>query len=125
MTKDEYPLVSVVMPAYNSADFIAQSLTCALSQSYCNVEIIVVDDGSTDNTVEIVSSYGDNITLIQQQNAGSASARNRGAAAASGEWLAFLDSDDLWTDDKIERLCRRASIIDTLERHVLEQRVTE
>ena len=46
MTKDEYPLVSVVMPAYNSADFIAQSLTCALSQSYCNVEIIVVDDGS-------------------------------------------------------------------------------
>ena len=104
------PLVSVVIPAYNATAFLGETLDSVLAQSYTNLEIIVVDDGSTDATPHLLDSYGDRICVLRQANAGQAAARNYGARAAHGELLAFLDSDDLWNPDKIARqvalLCR-------------------
>ncbi len=97
------PHVSTIIPAYNAQDFIAETIESALAQTHAEHEIIVVDDGSTDQTCEIVQSFGDRVCLIRQENAGPATARNKGAAMASGEWLAFLDADDLWTSEKLER----------------------
>lgn len=88
------PLVSIVMPAYNSAAYIAQALDSCLAQTYPHLEIIVVDDGSTDDTAAVVRQYGEAVRLIQQANAGPGIARNRGIAAARGEFIKFLDADD-------------------------------
>lgn len=89
------PLVSILIPSYNSAAFVAETVDSVLAQSYPNIEIIVVDDGSTDDSVKILQQYGNRITLIPQANGGLASARNRGLRAASGEFLALLDADDI------------------------------
>lgn len=97
------PLVSVIIPTYNRADSVHLSIDSALAQTYGNCEVIVVDDGSTDSTMESLSAYGDRITAIRQENGGPSVARNTGAAAAKGEIIAFLDSDDLWMPDKIAR----------------------
>jgi glycosyltransferase involved in cell wall biosynthesis len=97
------PLVSVVIPAYNAVSFLGATLDSVLTQSYPNLEIIVVDDGSTDATPHLLDSYGDRIRVLRQANAGQAAARNYGAREAHGELLAFLDSDDLWDPDKIAR----------------------
>ena len=97
------PLVSVVIPAYNATAFLGETLDSVLAQSYTNLEIIVVDDGSTDTTPQLLDSYGDRIRVLRQANAGQAAARNYGAREAHGELLAFLDSDDLWDPDKIAR----------------------
>ncbi|MEL6308793.1 MAG: glycosyltransferase family 2 protein [Chloroflexota bacterium] len=96
-------LVSIVIPAYNSADFITMTLDSCLAQTYPHVEIIVVDDGSTDNTVDVVRAYGDKVCLIQQANQGPAIARNTGVDAAQGEFIQLCDSDDLLLPTKIER----------------------
>ncbi len=95
------PLVSVIMPAYNRETFIADAANSVLAQDYPALELIVVDDGSTDRTKEILRDYGDRILLLEQQNAGPAVARNRGLDRARGELIAFLDSDDLWLPGKI------------------------
>ena len=95
------PLVSVVMPAYNSARYIAEAIYSALQQDYPALEIIVVDDGSTDDTVNIVSRYGDKVRLLSQKNQGSAAARNLGIRQARGKYIAFLDADDAWWRHKI------------------------
>ncbi len=95
------PLVSVIMPAYNTARYIREAIDSVLDQDYGNKELIVIDDGSTDGTLDIVRSYGDRLTLITQQNQGSAVARNAGLAAARGEYIAFLDSDDVWLPGKL------------------------
>ncbi|WP_018878409.1 glycosyltransferase [Thioalkalivibrio sp. ALE28] len=95
------PRVSVVMPAFNTAAYIAESIDSVLEQDYPNLELIVVDDGSTDGTVEIIRGYGDQLTLLTQQNQGAAVARNAGIAAATGEYIAFIDSDDIWLPGKI------------------------
>jgi len=95
------PLVSVIVPAFNCADYIADSVTSALDQDYPNKEIIVVDDGSTDGTLDALSAFEGRITVIQQQNSGSAVARNTGIKAAKGEFIAFLDSDDIWFPGKL------------------------
>lgn len=97
------PLVSVVIPTYNAAEFLGETLDSVLAQTYPNLEVIVVDDGSTDATPELLRTYGERITVLRQANAGQAAARNRGARLARGEFLAFLDSDDLWDPDKIAR----------------------
>jgi len=97
------PLVSVIIPAYNAAAFLGETLDSALAQTYPNLEIIVVDDGSTDATPEILESYGDRIRVRRQTNAGQAAARNFGARESHGELLAFLDNDDLWDPEKIAR----------------------
>src|SRR5262245_45417951 len=86
-------LVSVVIPAYNSGRFIADAIESVLAQGPLDMELLVVDDGSTDQTAEVVGRYGDAVTLIRQANAGAAVARNTGMRAARGRYVAFLDAD--------------------------------
>jgi hypothetical protein len=93
------PTVSVIVPAYNQARYLAAALDSALAQSYRDFELLVVDDGSTDETPALIASYGDRLQAIRQPNQGLAPARNSGIAAARGRWLAFLDSDDRWRPD--------------------------
>jgi glycosyltransferase involved in cell wall biosynthesis len=105
------PLVSVVIPTYNRATIIIKTIDNVLEQTYPNIEIIIVDDGSTDDTSERLRTYGDKIQVIRQANAGAAAARNRGIEAARGEFVALQDSDDLWLPEKLSRqvaLLRRA-----------------
>lgn len=97
------PLVSTIIPTYNRAGLVVEAIDSALAQTYPHIEVIVVDDGSTDSTKEVLSRYGDRIQVISQPNAGPAAARNRGVTAAQGEMIAFLDSDDLWLPEKLAR----------------------
>lgn len=96
-------LVSVIIPAYNAESFIADSVRSALDQTFHDLEVIVVDDGSTDRTIARLAEFGDRIRVHQQPNAGVARARNTGVALATGSWIAFLDADDQWLPAKIER----------------------
>ncbi|KYZ76406.1 hypothetical protein AXX12_08205 [Anaerosporomusa subterranea] len=95
-------LVSVIIPAYNAAQTIKRAICSVLNQSYRCIEIIVVDDGSSDDTSERVKSFGEQVHYIAQQNRGVSAARNRGVQAAKGEWIAFLDADDEWHPRKLE-----------------------
>lgn len=96
------PLVSVVIPTYNRADHIAETIGSVLQQTYENIEIIVVDDGSTDNTPEVVSRFLPRVQYVWQENSERGVSRNHGLRLAKGEFVAFLDSDDLWLPDKTE-----------------------
>lgn len=96
--------VSVIIPAYNKADFTVQTVESVLRQTYPNIEIIVVDDGSTDQTRQRLAIFGSRIQYIYKDNSGACSARNRGIQLAQGEFIAFLDCDDLYEENKIE-LC--------------------
>jgi len=102
---DKNPLVSVVIPTYNRADKIDRSLTSVLNQTYENLEVVVVDDGSTDNTEEVIRSYEDTRVhyIGHEENKGATAARNTGIEAAKGEFIAFQDSDDEWHPKKIEK----------------------
>jgi len=97
-----HPLVSVVIPAYNAGAYIAETLESALGQTYAHREIIVVDDGSTDDTPRRVEPYVGQIRYIRQENAGEGGARNAGLRVATGDYIAFLDADDLWLSEKLE-----------------------
>ena len=98
------PLVSVVIPTYNRAKLVYRSATSVLDQSYLDLELIVVDDGSTDDTLARLTAIRDlRLRVISQENGGVAAARNRGMAEAAGVYIAFLDSDDLWQQDKLAR----------------------
>jgi GT2 family glycosyltransferase len=92
----ETPFISVVIPTYNRADLLCESLKSVFRQEETDFEVIVVDDGSTDDLSKVVEDFRDRVNFIRQDKSGPGSARNRGAAAARGEYLAFLDSDDLW-----------------------------
>lgn len=94
-------LVSVIIPTYNRETLVCRAIQSVLNQSYQNFEIIVVDDGSSDNTAEIVKNYIPKTKYIYQENAGASAARNKGIDLAKGEWIAFLDSDDEWLPDKL------------------------
>lgn len=100
------PLVSVIIPTYNRADTIRRSIDSALAQSYRPIEVIVVDDGSSDATRDVLEDYGNRIIYIHQNNAGPSVARNTGVGLARGEFIAFLDSDDTWRPTKIARQVR-------------------
>jgi glycosyltransferase involved in cell wall biosynthesis len=95
------PLVSVVVPVYNGERFLAQALESALAQEYEPFEVIVVDDGSTDGSAAVAQAYP--VRYLNRRNGGVAAARNEGVTAATGEFLAFLDQDDLWLQGKLER----------------------
>jgi glycosyltransferase involved in cell wall biosynthesis len=97
------PLVSVVMPAFNVAWCVRRAIDSALAQSLPEREIIVVDDGSTDDTAAVLAAYGDKIRVIHQQNAGMSAARNAGIRVAHGGLIAFLDADDYWLPHKLAR----------------------
>jgi len=94
-------LVSVVIPAYNAAAYVAQAVDSVLAQDYPQVEVIVVNDGSKDDTLDVLRGYGDRIRVIDQANAGPPRARNAGLAAVQGEFVAFLDADDIWLPTKL------------------------
>lgn len=93
--------VSVVIPTYNRASYVTKAIQSVLTQSYTDHEIIVVDDGSTDDTQQVLQSYANRIRIIRQENAGPSAARNLGVEAARGRWVAFLDSDDEWAPEKL------------------------
>ena len=90
------PYFSIIVPAFNRALLLRSALESILSQGCTDYEVIVVDDGSTDDTTSVVRSYSSRIKFLQHQNRGPGAARNFGAEQAKGEYLAFLDSDDLW-----------------------------
>jgi len=97
------PFVSVIIPTYNRGWIMKDAVDSVLAQKYTGFELIVVDDGSTDNTLDLLQTYGQRLTLIQQQNRGVSAARNAGISAASGRYIAFLDSDDLWLPQKLKQ----------------------
>lgn len=101
MTVNKIP-VSVVIPTFNRADLIKEAVHSVLSQQAVKpLEVIVIDDGSTDNTSEVLAPFEDLLTYVYQDNKGVSAARNRGIELSSGEWIAFLDSDDLWLPKKL------------------------
>lgn len=95
-------LVSIVIPTYNRADHVSDAVRSALNQTWPHCEVIVVDDGSTDKTDEVLTEFEGRIRYVKTPNRGVAAARNRGIRESTGEWIAFLDSDDLWRSEKIE-----------------------
>jgi glycosyltransferase involved in cell wall biosynthesis len=109
------PLVSVVIPTYNRAALIGESLDSVFAQTYPHLEVIVVDDGSTDGTEKVIEPYLDRIIYIRQQNQGLAGARNTGLTRATGEFVAWQDSDDLWNPHKaalqVAYMCKRPDAV--------------
>ena len=95
--------VSVIIPTYNRLSMLKEAVDSVLAQDFEDLELIIVDDGSTDGTSEEIRTYGGRVKLIQQpQNRGVSAARNRGILQARGKYIAFLDSDDLWVKDKLK-----------------------
>ncbi len=98
-------LVSIIMPSWNTASYISETIKSVINQTYKNWELIIVDDASTDNTLDLLNDINDNRIriFINEENSGAAVSRNRALKVARGEWIAFLDSDDLWMKDKLEK----------------------
>ena len=99
----EQPLVSAVIPVYNGSNYLREAIDSVLNQTYKNIEILVIDDGSTDNTWDIIQSYGDKVRGFHKENGGVSSALNLGINNMRGEWFAWLSHDDLWLPENIER----------------------
>lgn len=101
-------LVSIIMPSYNTGRFIAETIGSVISQTYTNWELLIVDDCSTDNTDDVVLRYKDSRIkyLKNEKNSGAAVSRNKALRQAKGRWIAFLDSDDLWMPEKLEKQIR-------------------
>ena len=95
--------VSIVIPTFNRRNYITIALDSVLAQTYTNYEIIIIDDGSSDNTKEVLTPYWDKIRYFYQDNRGIPATRNRGIREAKGDYIAFLDSDDYWLPEKLER----------------------
>lgn len=94
-------LVSVVIPVYNGERYLVAAIKSVLAQTYTPLEVIVIDDGSTDGTASLAGGYADAVRYVRQENQGTSAARNHGVQLAQGEFIAFLDADDLWTADKL------------------------
>lgn len=103
----DLPLISVIIPTWNRADYLREAIASVFAQDYPRVELIVVNDGSTDHTQAMLASYGPQLTVLHQENRGIGAARNAGVARAHGGFFAFLDDDDLWIPDKLSHQMRR------------------
>ena len=106
------PLVSIIIPCYNAEQYVAEAIQSALDQTYPNCEIIVIDDGSTDGSLDVIKTFSDRVRWETGPNRGGCVARNRGLELARGEWIQFLDADDRITPEKIEsqiQIVRKAS----------------
>ena len=97
------PLVSIIIPTYNCARYLPEAVNSALGQTCNSLEVIIIDDGSADETQEVLKPYSDRILYLYQANKGVSAARNRGIAMAQGEFIAFLDADDVWLPEKLEK----------------------
>lgn len=97
------PRVSIIIPTFNSARFVGRAIDTALSQTYTNYEVIVVDDGSIDETRDVVAQFGDKVRYLYQTNRGASAARNLGLSQTSGEFIAYLDADDMWYPHRLEK----------------------
>jgi glycosyltransferase involved in cell wall biosynthesis len=97
------PEVSVVIPAYNAARYVGQAVESVLAQTFDDLEVVVVDDGSTDDTAEVLAALGDPVRCIRQSNSGVSVARNTGVAESAGLYVAFLDADDTWLPEKLAK----------------------
>ncbi len=106
MNTIDQPLVSVIIPAWNAERWITETVASALNQTWKKLEVIVVDDGSSDSTARVVEESFPSVRVICQANSGQAAARNTGVEAAKGDFLAFLDADDVWLPEKIEAQMR-------------------
>jgi len=95
--------ISVVIPTYNRIELLKRSIDSVINQTIKPSEIIIVDDGSNDGTEAMVKKQYDSLKIIKQKNKGASAARNSGIKASSGEWICFLDSDDEWKNDKLEK----------------------
>lgn len=127
------PKVSVVIPAYNAAWCVGRAVESVLAQDYCDYELIVVDDGSQDETPKVLAGYGNAIRIVRKANGGLSSARNAGIHAAQGEYVAFLDADDWWLATKLARqvtlmeakpgvvFCSTAATVQTPDGHTLNE----
>ena len=101
------PLISCIVPVYNGERYLRETIDSIFAQTYCPLEILVADDGSTDGTPAIVAGFGDRVRYLRQDNQGPAAARNLGIRATTGDFIAFLDADDLWHPEKLERQMAR------------------
>lgn len=113
------PTVSVIIPTYNRADRVTRAIDSALAQTVPPMEVIVVDDGSTDNTQEVLVAYGDKIHVVHQANAGVSAARNAGMELATGELIALLDSDDVWLPHKLALQLQVFALDEELDREIV------
>ncbi len=95
------PRISVIIPAYNAEAYLAEAIESVLRQGHPDLEVLVVNDGSTDRTADILAGFGDRITVVTQENGGLSNARNVGIAHATGDVIGFLDADDVWPDDHV------------------------
>ena len=100
------PLISVILPTFNRAGVLPRAIDSVLAQSYKSIELIVVDDGSTDDTRQVLERYGNKLICIKQHNRGVSAARNTGIRISKGKYLAFIDSDDKWMESKLEEQVR-------------------
>jgi glycosyltransferase involved in cell wall biosynthesis len=107
--------VSCIIPCYNAERFLGEAIESVIAQTLAPVEIIVVDDGSTDGSAAVAARYADRVRYLRQDNAGPATARNRGVESSCGEFVAFLDADDLWHPEKLERQATRFAARPELE----------
>ena len=105
MSQEALPKVSIVMAAYNAEPYIAQAITSIIEQTYSNFEILIVNDGSTDNTDAVVENFlsDSRVKYIRQTNAGQTAAKNRGIKESSGDFIAFCDADDFWHPEKLAK----------------------
>lgn len=101
------PLISCIVPVFNGEHYLGEALESILNQTYRPLEVIVVDDGSTDGTATVAAPYGDRVRYFREDNAGAPTARNFGVGVAQGEFAAFLDADDLWYPEKLQRQMAR------------------
>jgi glycosyltransferase involved in cell wall biosynthesis len=98
------PLVSIIIPVYNSAKYLAETIQSALNQTWPDIELVLINNGSTDNSLAIAESFGsEKLKIFSQENKGAGGARNRGLQEAKGDYIQFLDADDLLSPDKIEK----------------------